>query len=85
MVRRAWAWRKCHAAPLEQLSGCRACSLGAVTETRGDLQFMTLDEVTAMLNHTRISIFKNDIEGFEYELIGGQGCAASAAKSENRK
>ena len=43
-----------------------------MTETRNGLRFMTLNDVTAMLNHTRISIFKNDIEGFEYELIGGE-------------
>lgn len=50
------------------------CSLGDVTEKRGGLQFMTLNDVTSMLNHTQIAIFKNDIEGFEYELIGG-ACA----------
>lgn len=48
-----------------------ACSLGEVTEMRGGLQFMTLNDVTSMLNHSQITIWKNDIEGFEYELIGG--------------
>lgn len=38
---------------------------------RGGLQFMTLSDVTSMLNHSSINLFKNDIEGFEYELIGG--------------
>lgn len=46
-------------------------SLGDVTEKRAGLQFMTLNDVTSMLNHSQITIWKNDIEGFEYELIGG--------------
>lgn len=40
------------------------CSLGDKTETRnnGQLQFMKLEDVTAMLNHTVVDLLKIDIE-----------------------